>query len=55
MEQLMEDTPLARNLWCLMNESLLLMVWFTYWSPVVDVPVGQFSSMNTHPNLNFDF
>ena len=38
----------------LIFESFLHVVLFAHWSPIVDVPVGQFSAMNMHPNLNFE-
>ncbi len=28
---------------------------YAHWSPVVDVPIGKFSAMNTHPNFVSDF
>ena len=40
--------PLILGGWVLAARGL-----FTHWSPVVDVPVGQFSAMNMQLNLNF--
>ncbi len=44
------------------EDSLVLPDWVidalglnAHWSTVVDVPIGQFSAMNTHPNCIFEF
>ncbi len=44
------------------EETLVLGDWvldalglFAHWSPVMNVQIGKFSAMNTHPNRIFDF